>query len=146
MIADYPWIIFDINGTEYGINSKYVLSIEMIGEITPIIDAPNHCPGIIHSRGDMIELLDLRVLFGLGSYASAGYGDQNDRYMMVVVETGHMKRGIVVDQIVSVEYITRFEANVMGSENVSGYISQIAKREKLDKALLIIRPESLFTS
>ena len=24
---DYPWIVFSVDGTEYGVNSKYVLSI-----------------------------------------------------------------------------------------------------------------------
>ena len=43
---DYPWIVFAVDGTEYGVNSKYVLSIEIIGEITPIVDAGHHCPEI----------------------------------------------------------------------------------------------------
>ena len=65
---EYPWIVFALDGTEYGVNSKYVLSIEIIGNITPIVDAASHCPGITQSRGDMIDLLDLRALFGLGDY------------------------------------------------------------------------------
>ena len=49
--ADYPWIVFGVDGTEYGINSKNVLSTEIIGEITPMVDAPSHSPGITRSRG-----------------------------------------------------------------------------------------------
>ena len=143
---NYPWIVFALDGTEYGINSKYVLSIEILGKITPIVDAPGHCPGITQSRGKMIELIDLRSLFGLGNYVSAKADSKDDRYMMIVVETDDVKRGVIVDQIVSVEYITQFVESVAGVNNAarsSQYIRQIAKREKLDSPVLIIKPESL---
>jgi len=144
---DYPWIVFGLDGTEYGVNSKYVLSIEIIGEITPVVDAPGHCPGITQSRGVMIDLLDLRRLFGLGDYISAKKTD-DDRVMMMVIETGDKKRGVIVDEIVSVEYITNFIEDVIGetSGNItSQYIREVATREKLDSPVLILNPESLNT-
>jgi len=142
---DYPWIVFSVDNTEYGINSKNVLSIEIIGNITPIVDAAHHCPGITQSRGDMIDLLDLRALFGLGDYATAKTAD-DDRVMMMVIETGDKKRGVIVDEIVSVEYISNFIDGVVneaeGAVN-SQYIREIATREKLDSPVLILNPESL---
>jgi len=142
---DYPWIVFSVDNTEYGVNSKNVLSIEIIGEITPIVDAALHCPGITQSRGDMIDLLDLRALFGLGDYVSARTSD-DDRIMMMVIETGDKKRGVIVDEIVSVEYISNFLEGVVneGDSAVrSQYIREIATREKLDSPVLILNPESL---
>jgi len=142
---DYPWIVFSVDGTEYGVNSKNVLSIEIIGEITPIVDAAHHCPGITQSRGDMIDLLDLRALFGLGDYVSAKTSD-DDRVMMMVIETGDKKRGVIVDEIVSVEYITNFIEGVVSETAgavTSQYIREIATREKLDSPVLILNPESL---
>ena len=143
---DYPWIVFSLDGTEYGVNSKFVLSIEIIGEITPIVDAQCHCPGITQSRGDMIDLLDLRALFGLGDYISAKTDVKDDRYMMMVIETGDKKRGVIVDEIVSVEYITNFIDGVVSEHEgaiTSQFIKQIAKREKLDSPVLILNPESI---
>ena len=145
-VKDYPWIVFSLNGSEYGVNSKYVLSIEILGEITPIVDAQHHCPGITRSRGNMIELLDLRALFGLGDYLSAKPQEQDERYMMVVIETDDVKRGLIVDQIVSVEHITRFDKGVINTGQsvvTSKYVSQIAMREKMDTPLLIIDPVKL---
>jgi len=142
---DYPWIVFSVDGTEYGVNSKNVLSIEIIGEITPIVDAALHCPGITQSRGDMIDLLDLRALFGLGDYVSAKSAD-DDRVMMMVIETGDKKRGVIVDEIVSVEYISNFIDGVVSESNsavTSQYIREVATREKLDSPVLILNPESL---
>jgi len=143
---EYPWIVFALDGTEYGVNSKFVLSIEIIGDITPVVDAQRHCPGITQSRGDMIDLLDLRALFGLGDFISAKAESKDDRYMMMVIETDNKKRGVIVDEIVSVEYITNFIDGVVG-ENAgsitSQYIRQIATREKLNSPVLILNPESL---
>jgi len=143
---EYPWIVFALDGTEYGINSKYVLSIEIIGNITPVVDAPGYCPGITQSRGVMIDLLDLRALFGLGDYISAKPGNEDDRVMMMVIETDSKKRGVIVDEIVSVEYITNFIEGVVGEHSgsiTSQYIRQIATREKTDCPILIINPGSL---
>ena len=145
---DYPWIVFSLDGTEYGVNSRFVLSIEIIGDITPIVDANAYCPGITQSRGDMIDLLDLRALFGLGDYVSAKNGSKDDRFMMMVIETGNKKRGVIVDEIVSVEYITNFIDGVVSDREgsiTSKYISQIATREKLDSPVLILNPESLIS-
>jgi len=142
---DYPWIVFSVDSTEYGVNSKNVLSIEIIGMITPIVDAAHHCPGITQSRGDMIDLLDLRALFGLGDYVSAKASD-DDRIMMMVIETGDKKRGVIVDEIVSVEYISNFLEGVVSDDDCairSQYIKEIATREKLNSPVLILNPESL---
>ena len=142
---DYPWIVFAVDNQEYGVNSKYVLSIEIIGEITPVVDAPHHCPGITPSRGEMIDLMDLRALFGLGDYLSAKTED-DDRIMMMVIETGDKKRGVIVDEIVSVEYITNFIEGVVSDTAgsiTSQYIREVATREKLDTPVLILNPISL---
>ena len=143
---DYPWIIFSLDRTEYGVNSKYVLSIEILGAITPIVDAGHCCPGITRSRGDMIELLDLRALFGLGDYRRGKTDSWDERYMIVVIEAGGVKRGVIVDQVVSVEHVTHFEETTADAgKNVvsSRWVERIAKRDKLDSPLLIISPQCL---
>jgi len=143
---DYPWIVFDLDGTEYGINSKNVLSIEILSEVTPIVDAQSYCPGITCSRGDMIELLDLRALFGLGDYISAKSEEKDARYMMIITETGTVKRGMIVDNIVAVEYISQFEPNILGKSDgalKSKYINRIAKRDKMNHPVLIVSADNL---
>jgi len=144
--SDFPWLVFDINGTEYGINSKYVLSIEKLNEVTPIIEAPDYCPGVTLSRGEMIELLDLRALFGIGDYTCANNDGNDAHYMMVVIDTGDMKRGLNIDRIVAVEEIMQFMPGVIGEEEgelAAKYISQIALREKYNSPVLILNADAL---
>lgn len=148
--SDYPLIIFSIDGTFYGISSKFSISIEMLGEVTPIMDESPYCPGITNFRGDMINLLDLRALFGLGDYLSAKERSEtegaDEYYMLIVVESEGNKRGIIVDEIVAVEYITEFVESLINEEGgtvKSEYVQKVAKREKIDCPVLIVKHDVL---
>lgn len=143
--SDYPWILFSINDTAYAINSKYVLSIELLGEITPIVDGPHYSPGMTRSRGEMIDLLDIRAVFGVGDYQSAKIDTPDAFYMIVVVEINGVKRGLIVDEIISVEHISEFEEGIMGDGGKvsSQHVSVIAKREKTGAPVLIINLDNL---
>lgn len=60
-----PYLLFNVGDNVYGINSKYVRSIETLGEVTTIVDSePNVRGGVIY-QNNFIYLLDLRKLFGL---------------------------------------------------------------------------------
>jgi purine-binding chemotaxis protein CheW len=67
---DYPWVLFGVEGVTYGIYSTYVLSIEILGAVTPLVDTPAYMRGVTNFRGDMIQLIDLRSLFGLPNRAA----------------------------------------------------------------------------
>jgi chemotaxis signal transduction protein len=143
--SEFPWILFSLNGTAYSINSKYVLSIEILGTITPIVDAGHYSPGITESRGEMIELVDMLALFGSGTYLSGKSGDDVVS-MMIVTEIRGIKRGIIVDEIIAVEHITRFDDNVMGDREgslTSQYVGKIARRDKTDEPVLILNMDCL---
>jgi len=143
---EYPWAIFSIANTEYAINSKYVLCFESLNTVTPIVNSQSYCPGITESRGELIELIDLRALFNMESYTSLKKGDDDEKTMMVVIEIDGVKRGMIVDKIVSVEYVSNFVEGVVSENNgtiSSPYISQIAIRDKLDSPLMLFNPNNL---
>ena len=145
--SDLPWIIFSLGGTAYAINSKHTLSIEILGKVTPVVDLHNYCPGIVPSRGEMIALLDLHVLFGSG--CPYMIGDADTATMMIVAEVSGVKQGIIVDEIIAVEHISSFEDKAVSGQDgapKSQYIEQIGKREKSGSPVLIIKPESIIVS
>jgi len=138
--SDFPWSLFYLNDTVYGLNSKYVQCIESLGVVTSIVDVPAYCPGITHSRGEVIDLLDIRVLFGIGDYMSAKTDQPDARNIIIVTEINGIKRALIVDAIIAVEFIGDFITNTESSKN-SRYIRQIAKR-KTGETILVITPES----
>lgn len=73
----YPWVVFKINKNMYTVNSKVINSIVVLPEsVTKIPNVPNYITGMIHLRGNVIPLVDLRLLFNIKSI-SQEYDDFN---------------------------------------------------------------------
>lgn len=63
---EYPWLVFKIGQNLYTVNSKIITSIVMLPEhITKVPNVPEYILGLIHLRGNVIPLADLRALFNM---------------------------------------------------------------------------------
>jgi len=58
------FILFNLAGTTYAINSSYVRQMEMVENITPVPNAPLFVEGVVFSRGQVIPAINLRERFG----------------------------------------------------------------------------------
>lgn len=66
--TDTLWLIFKLKRGFYGINSEMITSIiNMPENITAMPNAPKHMSGLMNFRGNVIPLLDMRILFDMGS-------------------------------------------------------------------------------
>ncbi|WP_312504157.1 CZB domain-containing protein [Lacrimispora sp.] len=63
----YPYILFKIAGSLYCINSKYISTIVQLPNYSTIPAAPANVTGMFKYRNEVIQMLDLRVTFGLKS-------------------------------------------------------------------------------
>ena len=59
------YILFELGGTVYGINSRDVLHIEMLDHIAPVPHTAPAVEGVVFSRGQVVPALNLRRRFGL---------------------------------------------------------------------------------
>ncbi len=64
---NYPSIIFKLRNALYSINSQHVDSIMSIPSYEAVPNAPANVIGVFAYRGKMIQILDLRVMLGMGS-------------------------------------------------------------------------------
>ncbi|MGB4439918.1 MAG: chemotaxis protein CheW [Sedimentibacter sp.] len=65
---EFPWLVFKIKDNLYTVNSKRITSIVMLSEnVTKIPNVPDYMMGLIHLRGNVIPLVDLRLLFNIKS-------------------------------------------------------------------------------
>ncbi|HWQ65393.1 MAG TPA: chemotaxis protein CheW [Methanospirillum sp.] len=78
---------------EYAVEMRYVREVIMTDEITPVPGTPDHIIGICPVRGEIISLVDLRVLL---SIPDLGLTDLNQ---VIVLTDGTMTFGILADQI-----------------------------------------------
>lgn len=67
-IVEFPWLVFKVKNNLYTINSEIINSIVIMpDEITNVPNVPKYITGLIHLRGSVIPLLDLRLLFNIKS-------------------------------------------------------------------------------
>jgi chemotaxis signal transduction protein len=143
--GDLPWILFTLDGVAYGINSQNVLSIEIFDHATPIVGDPPYMRGVTRFRDGMIPLADLRVLFGLPNRTeTAETAEPEVRDMVIVVQWEDRRMGLVVDEILSVEFVSSFIESHTGASR-SQYVDQIARREK-DNTTVMLLDENLLAN
>ena len=93
---------FQLAYQEYALEMRYVREVILTGEITPVPGAPAFISGICAARGQIISLVDLRVLFTL---QEKGLTDLN---RVIVMTDGHITFGILADNITGIGTIPSY--------------------------------------
>lgn len=144
--TDYPWLVFKLGDFKYAVDTKHVIDVSLLGKITPIADTCGCRPAITQTRHGMIPLLDLRALFGLGSYTPVPLGMKDMRYMVIAVEINDIRCGLIVDEVISVDYIARPEERIRFKNDAitwTQYVAQVAWFYDQDEPVLVLEAESL---
>ena len=85
------FILFELAGTTYALRSSDIQQLEMIGQITPVPNAPSFVDGVVSVRGQVIPALNLRARFGFERK------EADLRSRLVVVRAGERSVGLLVD-------------------------------------------------
>jgi purine-binding chemotaxis protein CheW len=85
------FILFEIAGTTYAVRSSLVQQVQMIEHVTPVPNAIPVVEGVVHARGRVIPVLNLRVRFGFQKIPL------DLRARLVVINLGGRVIGLVVD-------------------------------------------------
>jgi len=147
---EFPWLVFKIKDNLYTVNSKSITSIVMLSEnVTKIPNVPDYMMGLIHLRGNVIPLVDLRLLFNMKSFKEE-YDEneisKNYKEMVIVFEEDNSFMGILVDEVLSVENITLFEeTEEIRKMCKEGYVKGVAKGHKNSDVLLILDEEKIMS-
>ena len=94
------YLIFTIDGEEYGICLTKIKEIVGIMPITPVPDTPDFVKGVANLRGRLVPIADLRPIFG------AGAADTTERTCVIISEiqrdTEKSLIGIIVDSVTEI--------------------------------------------
>jgi purine-binding chemotaxis protein CheW len=58
------FILFELLGTKYAVDSRVVQHMEMVERITPVPNAPPFVDGVVFARGQVVPAVNLRARFG----------------------------------------------------------------------------------
>ena len=130
---------FQLAYQEYAIEMRSVREVILTGEITPVPGAPPFISGICAARGQIISLVDLRVLFSL---TEKGLTDLN---RVIVITDGHITFGILADKITGLGTIPSYLILMPGPDRapswkqyLKGYVSN--SLTVLDAAAILADP------
>jgi purine-binding chemotaxis protein CheW len=87
----------------YAIPVEQVLEVSGLGEIAPVPGAPPEVLGVSNLRGQVIPVIALATMLGLS-------GDDPGR--LVVAESGELRAGLVVDEVLDVEELSAVSEQV----------------------------------
>jgi purine-binding chemotaxis protein CheW len=99
---------------DYAAEMRFVREVVLTREITPVPTTPDHIIGVCPVRGEIIPLVDLRVLL---SIPERGLTDLNQ---VIVLTDGHITFGILADQITGISLLPVEELQKAGPEFAPG--------------------------
>jgi purine-binding chemotaxis protein CheW len=85
------YVLFELASATYAIPSRMIQQLEMVGEPTPVPNAPGFVDGVVSVRGQVIPAVDLRARFGFPRVA------HDLRSRLVIVRAEGRTVGLIVD-------------------------------------------------
>jgi purine-binding chemotaxis protein CheW len=95
-------IEFGAGDERYAIEAACVWRLERLGSITPLPGAPRHFAGVTNLHGQLVPLIDLRVLLGATPTATPTFGlvlGDGRAQLAVVAETLLAMRTVSLDEL-----------------------------------------------
>jgi purine-binding chemotaxis protein CheW len=104
-------LIFSLDDFEFGFKAEYVQAVERLPDVTPVPNVAYWIDGVIHLRGQIVSVVDLRSFLGLARQAPSARtrliaGRVNDLVIGLVVDGVSEMRGILPN-MVQLQQITR---------------------------------------
>ncbi len=100
-----------VENQEYGIDILSVKEIRGWEETTPLPNTQNYIRGVIHLRGEVLPILDLRSYIGLGTTTIS-----KAHVIMVVSLEGGIAVGILADSVS--DMLSTFENDILSVQHV----------------------------
>jgi purine-binding chemotaxis protein CheW len=124
---DDKYVLFEVEGTTYGVPSNSVRHIEMVEHVTLVPNANPAIDGVVFSRGQVIPALNLRTRFGFTKQAPTL------RTRIVFVQVRDRLVGLIVDTAreflrISSEKIQPIEETLTGIQG--NYLKSVANLEQ----------------
>src|ERR1700712_2728200 len=87
----HSYILCELAGTTYALRSDDIEQLEMIGQLTPVPNAPQFVDGITSVRGKVVPAVSMRARFGFERRP------HDLRTRLVIVRSGARSVGLIVD-------------------------------------------------
>ncbi len=139
---DFKMITFTLAGKDYGVDIMRVKEIRKANQFTHVPNTPIFVRGVDNLRGEIIPIIDLRMMFNL----PAERRDETELENIIILRVGEIVLGIIVDTIEKVVGISKDTIQpphpIFGDINVK-YISGVVENE--GRLYIILDVDRIFT-
>ncbi|MEI8093977.1 MAG: chemotaxis protein CheW [Spirochaetales bacterium] len=138
---DFKMISFTLSGRDYGINILKVKEIRKAGNFTKVPNTPLYVKGVDNLRGDIIPVIDLRIMFNLPAESKESSSLEN----IIILRLDSLVLGIIVDTIEKVVGISSDAIQpphpIFGDINIK-YISGVVEND--NRLYIILDVDRIF--
>jgi purine-binding chemotaxis protein CheW len=138
---DFKMISFTLSGRDYGINILKVKEIRKAGNFTKVPNTPLYVKGVDNLRGDIIPVIDLRIMFNLPAETKEASSLEN----IIILRLDSLVLGIIVDTIEKVVGIASESIQpphpIFGDINIK-YISGVVEND--NRLYIILDVDRIF--
>jgi len=121
------YVVFKVEEGEYVLQASDVLQMESFGGATKVPGTPPYVAGLIHIRGRVVPVVDLRLRFGLPRVEPT----MDSR--VIVVQSGERTVGLLVDSAREIMKIPQEALHAppewMGGDG-AGFVKSVAQVER----------------
>ena len=139
---DYKMVTFTLGGKDFGIDIMKVKEISKANRFTYVPNAAPYVKGVYNLRGDIISIIDLRIMFNV----EAGESKDTQGEQMIILRLENNVLGVIVDSIDKVVGISSRNIQpphpIFGDINIQ-FISGIVENE--GRLYLILDVERIFS-
>lgn len=138
--ASLEIVEFSISHERYGIELQHILDVSPLSEFTSLPSTPAFVVGIVNIRGQVLSIINLMSYLGI---EIQGITNLNT---VVILQSGQMEFGILVDEIIGVKRVNSFELQSTLptlSEHQAKYLVGVTPKRCviLDGAKLLASPD-----
>lgn len=141
---------FVVGETQYAFEVEHVREILHRGPVTMLAHMPDEVAGVADHRGEVIPIVDLRVMFGIQAFVPRNER-RPDKWILVKASIGTV--GFVVDRVVDVVGTNEalgppplvgggVERGIMGVASVDGDLLFVLDAERLATVVKDLLPPS----
>ena len=131
----WKYLIFSVNGVDYGVEIGYVTEIIGIQPITAIPNTPDYIKGIINIRGTIVPVIDMRLRF---NFEPTEYGEKT---CIISLNNENVHLGLIVDAVVDVIQLSADTVLTPPSDGIEAknkFLKAIGKYQKGVKQIVDI--------
>ncbi|MCD6354087.1 MAG: purine-binding chemotaxis protein CheW [Prolixibacteraceae bacterium] len=132
------FILFQLNKQQFALPLPVVERVVQMVEIVPLPKAPEYIPGVINSSGEIIPVIDIRLLFGM-KHREVELSDQ-----LIITVTSQIKFALWVDVTYEVDQIE--SSRIEKGEKIKYGEKFVQGIAKLDDGMVLIADVDKFLS